>query len=343
MASIGDFPYGHAQQRAFVVGAPRCGTTALSHYLGAHPDVCFSSVKEPHYFSQHDLTELRGEELRRLVDSDYLARFFGHCRDPGRLFAEGSVTYLYAAERMEPILRLWPDAKFVIALRNPLEMVPSLHQRLLYNGDETEADFARAWRLVEERRQGRRVPRTCADARWLDYREVGLLGKHVERFLAAVGEERCFIAVYDDFAADPSAQYRRLLEFLGLADDGRTDFSEKRARQGFKIGWLQRLLKRPPRLAMRVLASDQYRQRFEKVPRRGPGEGNRNGSGAIRAMRKRLLRWNRAPAPPVRIPDAVLREMEEAFREDNALLSRVINRDLSHWIDGGAATLVRAA
>ena len=32
----------------FVVGAPRCGTTAFTAALRAHPGICFSAPKEPH-------------------------------------------------------------------------------------------------------------------------------------------------------------------------------------------------------------------------------------------------------------------------------------------------------
>ena len=63
------------------------------------------------------------------------------------MLVEGSTTYLYAAEQLEPILRLWPDARFIIALRDPMEMIPSLHQRLFFQGDESVRDFDRAWRL----------------------------------------------------------------------------------------------------------------------------------------------------------------------------------------------------
>ncbi|NJO14781.1 MAG: sulfotransferase [Thioploca sp.] len=35
----------------FIVGAPKCGTTALSEYLSSHPNVFMSYPKEPHYFS----------------------------------------------------------------------------------------------------------------------------------------------------------------------------------------------------------------------------------------------------------------------------------------------------
>lgn len=34
----------------FIIGAPKCGTTSLAHYLGEHPDIFMSYPKEPFYF-----------------------------------------------------------------------------------------------------------------------------------------------------------------------------------------------------------------------------------------------------------------------------------------------------
>ena len=198
---------------AFIVGAPRCGTTALSEYLREHPDVCFSTPKEPHFFLRYDL---RGEEigeLRQRVRDKYLDLYFPE-REGSSLFAEGSVSYFYAPDQLEPILKLWPRAKFIICLRNPLQMVPSLHQRLFYNGDETERQFDRAWSLVPERREGRAIPRSCIEPRFLDYWEAGQLGKHLERFLDTVGAERCHVSVFDDFKNDPAASIAACLSFL---------------------------------------------------------------------------------------------------------------------------------
>ena len=317
---------------AFVVGAPRSGTTSLSGYLRNHPEVCFSLVKEPHYFSANDLTGLSDDQLRRTVEAEYLARYFPHCSRPDSLLMEGSVSYLYTADRIGAILRIWPDVKFIIAVRDPMELLPSLHQRLLYLGDETVVDFARAWALVPERKAGRSIPRTCVEPTWLDYEEIGRLGKNVERFFAAVGRERCFVAVYDDFAADPGGVYRRLLDFLGLPDDGRRDFVPHRARQGYKIGWLQRLLKRPPKATRAILAGEKYRQRVKPLD----GEKARDSAltKAILAGRKRLLRWNKAPAPPVHLSADLRREIRETLADDVALLSRLSERDLSHWLGG---------
>ena len=119
-------------------------------------------------------------------------------------------------ERMKPILRLWPKAKFVIALRDPLSMLPSLHARLLVTGDETIRDFPAAWAKIGERAAGRSIPKGAVDPRWLRYDWAGELGYNVQRFLETVGRERCHIVLFDDLARDPEGTYRRLCDFLGV-------------------------------------------------------------------------------------------------------------------------------
>ena len=321
---------------AFIVGAPRSGTTSLARYLEAHPDVCFSYVKEPHFFAQYDLRGLPNDLLRRRVEEDYLRRYFSHRPREGRMIAEGSVSYLFAARQMEPVLRLWPEARFIICLRDPLEMLPSLHQRLVFNGDETVDDFAQAWALMPERAQGRFVPRTCFDPRSLQYAELGRLGTHVERFFAAVGRERCHVVLLEDFAADPGACYRSLLGFLGLPEDGRIDFPVHRSRQGYRNGWLQRLLKRPPTRVRSVLGGEKLSQRFKPLNGHA-GESNRMLK-AVFAARARLLKWNEAPPPPLRVPHSLRREISETLAPEIALLARLIDRDLGHWLGGRTRT-----
>lgn len=35
----------------FIVGAPKCGTTAWATYLSNHPDIFVPKAKEPHFFT----------------------------------------------------------------------------------------------------------------------------------------------------------------------------------------------------------------------------------------------------------------------------------------------------
>lgn len=314
---------------AFIVGAPRCGTTTLASFLQQHPDVCFSAVKEPHFFTQHDFSSCEEAKLRHVVDEEYLQRFFGHCDGTERLHAEGSVTYLYAPESMAPILRLWPDARFVIALRDPLSMLPSLHARLLVTGDESIREFPKAWAKVGDRAQGKSIPRSAVDPRWLRYDEAGRLGSRVEAFLAAVGRQRCHIVLFDDLQADPEGTYHELCRFLGLKPWEETKFSAQRVNKAIRIGWLQRFLKRPPRPVRTVLAGEKFRQREKRLDAK---EGK--AIAAIFRFRKRLLEWNKVPATREPLDPLVRRQIIERLRNDVILLSRVIGRDLSHWLGG---------
>lgn len=314
---------------AFIVGAPRCGTTTLASFLQQHPDVCFSAVKEPHFFSRDEVAALSGNELHKAIEDEYWQRFFGHCEGDPKLYAEGSVTYLYVPERMKPILERWPEARFVIALRDPLSMLPSLHARLLVTGDETIRDFPTAWAKIGERAQGKSLPKRAADPRWLRYDWAGQLGQNVERFLATVGRERCHIILFDDLTADPQSTYRELCKFLGIEPWAGTDFAPQRINKTIRIGWLQRLLKRPPKPIRTALAGEQFHKREKKV-----GARESRSLAAIFRIRKRLLEWNKVPAKRRPLEPQVRDRIIERLRDDVILLSRVIDRDLSHWLGG---------
>ncbi|MEA3078800.1 MAG: hypothetical protein QOF05_208, partial [Sphingomonadales bacterium] len=209
-----------------------------------------------------------------------------------------------------------------------LELVPSLHQRLFYNGDENQRQFDRAWDLTPERRAGRKIPRSCLEPRFLDYWESGFLGKHLERFFSLVDRERCHVTVFDDFKADPGREYRRVLEFLELEDDGQTNFDRHAESKDSRIAWIHRLMKRPPR-ALLWLFDGEDREVIEA------------GAGTpgpllekVMAIRTRIIHWNRImPAAKPQVSDRVRDEMRAMYRDDVALLSRLLGRDLTQWMD----------
>lgn len=312
---------------AFIVGAPRCGTTTISALLRRHPRVTFSAVKEPHFFSLNDLRGLADEPLRATVEDEYLGRFFD---DGGAIGADGSVSYLYTPEQLEPILRLWPDSRFIISVRDPMTMLPSLHERLIYLGDETLQDFNDAWAAVPERAAGRSIPRSCVDPRWLRYDEAGRLGTYVERLFKTVSRERCLVVVFDDLVADPQRECARVLDFLGLDPFGPLDVPVERMGHAVRFPWLQRLLKRPPQALRRYFAGAHFRHRVAKDPR---ADASLNGGiETVMSLRKRLLRWNRVRAPQRTIPIAVQHEIRAKLREEIDRLGSLIGRDLSHWL-----------
>lgn len=318
---------------AFVVGAPRCGTTAIARFLAKHPEIAFSAVKEPHFFSQHDLRGLSAADLERTVEEEYLGRFFGGITEQDRIGGDGSVSYLYTPEQMEAILRLWPESRFIVAVRDPLAMLPSLHRRLIYIGDETLRNFQDAWAATPERAAGRRIPRSCIEPRWLRYDEAGRLATYVERLFATVGRERCMVVVFDDLVADPAGQGVQILDFLGLDSTVAIELKPARSSSSVRSPWLQRLLKRPPKRLRTLLAGKHYQSRMAETPKT-------DGAAieAVMTFRKRLIAWNRIPASSPSVPLHVQEDIRARLRDEVDRLGELIGRDLSHWLQPGTGS-----
>ncbi len=299
----------------FIVGAPRCGTSAMAKYLKHHPSICFSSPKETNFFVTV------GKKASPAVERAQFLRafFFEPDAGPATLFGEGSVSTLYSAEALTRILACFPHARFIVMLRNPVELLRSYHARLIYMRQETELDFECAWNLQDERAAGRHVPRSCFEPRLLQYREVGRLGHYTAQLFALAGRERCLPILFEDFTADTPGVYRQTLEFLGLPDDGRTEFSRRNQQRQFKsmfwqdlyggtlLGPIGRLLAKRPRHLATL-------------------------SRMTRPLRKSLKRSNAVDVtlPPL---DPALRDrLRDHFAEDVVRLSELLGRDLSHWL-----------
>ena len=272
------------------------------------------------------------------MEREYLQRFYR--RESGATVgADASVTYLYTPEQLEPILRLWPNSRFVVSLRDPLTMLPSLHQRLVYLGDETIRDFPEAWAAASDRAAGRRIPPRCADPRWLRYDEAARFGSYLQRLYAVVGKERCLVLTLDDFVADTRGQYHRLMDFIGLAPVPGTNFRPHRSSYAVRFHSLQRLLKRPPGRIRDYLAGQHFRQRIADVD----DAKEESAHQMIWSLRKRLLRWNRVRRPPEPVPLDVQRQIEDHYQGEIEQLSGLLGRDLSHWLRPGSDSRALAA
>ena len=305
----------------FLAGAPRCGTTSISKYLARHPEICFSRPKELFYF--HQVTD---ESLARIRE-DYLQRYFSHC-DPQRhrVLGEGSVHYLYDREAIRRILSIQPGARFIVAVRNPIDMLRSYHYRLLYLLEEDQEDFLTAWDLQQERAQGRHVPKRCTDVRALLYREIASFGKHIERLQELAGTEQCHVVVNEDLKEHPQEVYRDLFRFVGVSDDiaaisGETEvgnFPRRLRSKTYRWRWLQVLLYKRPTKARGAVERSRVRHRSRPA--------------ALSRLRKRLLRFNRIKQdPPAFTPEtrALLRETLDA---DIRKLGQLLGRNFDHWV-----------
>ncbi len=224
----------------FIVGAPKCGTTAWASYLQPHPGVFFSHRKEPHYFSE-DFPRFRWARSEEI----YLGLFENAADFPVR--GEASIMYLYSQAAAERIAAFNGQAKVLIFLRGQETFLPSYHHQLLYNHDETDADFARVWALSGARAD---IPPGCREPKFLDYKAVGAFEGQVARYLETFGPDRVRVLRFEDWIGDPRPAYRAVLDFLGLPDDGRTEFAAVNTAKHHRFAALSSLTQRPPGWAL---------------------------------------------------------------------------------------------
>lgn len=294
----------------YLIGAPKAGTTSLAYWLGAHPDVYWSVPKEPYYWAA-DYPRQRvhhGFGTR----TAYEALFASPEAGSARVRAEGSTTYLYSAVAVPAILEEVPTARFLVCLRNPVDLVVSFHRTQLVALNETEHDFATAWR----RSVAGRLPDTVPlEGKLVDYPRVGRLGAAVHRLLAVVPRGQVHVVVLDDLALDPQPVFRQVLDFCGLDGDFAPDFGVANpSNKIYRSAGFHRLTHRPP--AALAPAMTQFRQwsRTTRIP------------GAHR-LKDTMYR----PAPPPSVPAEVRREVADFFRSDVELLGSLVGRDLSAW------------
>jgi hypothetical protein len=287
----------------FIIGAPKCGTTALCGYLSGHSDICFSEPKEAKYFH----TDFNISHRYALTESEYHSCFkLGY--GTAKVLAEGTVWYLYSTEAIKNILKYNKDAKFVVMIRNPVDLAYSLHSQLLYGGDESVSDFKKAWGLQKARKNKKLIPKGCRDAKSLQYGDVAKLGGQVQRLLKYVNRKNIVFVVFDDFIANPQQSYRKILEFTNLEFDGRESFEKINENRSLRTGPLPQIM---------------YLAKFFK---------NKLGISKSIGIWKFLQPVISKKSKRDPITESFRSELNDYFRDDVVLLSKLVGRDLTEWL-----------
>ena len=285
----------------FIVGAPRSGTTALYEYLREHPQVFMPYRKEPMYF---------GSDLFRrqpILDEAGYMRLFGPAGQ--RLAGEASVWYLFSEHAPAEISAFNPEARIIIMLRDPVEMLYSVHSLLVANAQEDLTEFADALAAEADRAAGRRLPAGTRWPRRLQYRWLGRYPVHVRRYLEQFGAERVKVIIFDDFRASPGDVFADVLSFLGLQPGFHPDFRVVNANRSMGSMRLQRFI------------ND---ERVQSTMGHLPGR-------MYHVLMRGLTRLNvrRQPRPP--LDPAVAAALRADLADSVTELEELLGRDLSRW------------
>jgi hypothetical protein len=209
----------------FVVGHPKCGTTALYSALGRHPQIYMPVLKEPRFFA----SELRDSPARRPTgDPQTFEQYLALYEDaaPGQRAGDASPQYLWSRTAASLIAEAQPTARIVAILREPASFLRSLHLQFVQSYNETEKDLRKALSLEQERRQGKRIPAQALRPQMLVYSEHVRYVEQLRRYHAVFGPEQVLVLVYDDFRRDNEGTIRAVLRFLGVDDAAEIAVSE---------------------------------------------------------------------------------------------------------------------
>jgi hypothetical protein len=207
----------------FIVGHPKCGTTAMYMMLRGHPQIFMPDNKEPRYFASdlrsRYLTErTQGQELPPLHTLEGYLELFAAAR-PDQRAGEASATYLISRAAASAIAQVQPDARAIAILREPASFLRTFHLQMISSNVENERDFARALALEEQRRRGEQVPAGAHRPEMLLYSDHVRYVDQLRRYHDALSREQVLVLVFEEFKRDNQGTLARVLRFLDV-DDG---------------------------------------------------------------------------------------------------------------------------
>ena len=108
----------------FIIGAQKCGTTAVHKLLSSHPEISLPSIKETHYFSSTRLYE-KGTDW-----------YYSHFDFDKKTLCEVDPSYLFVPESCDRIRGIAPDSKFIVIFRKPIDRALSQYLMSSHRGYE---------------------------------------------------------------------------------------------------------------------------------------------------------------------------------------------------------------
>lgn len=273
-----------------------------------------SKPKEPHHFCPDLDIRLRPYADRR----KYLELFHG--AGDSQQAGEASVLYLYSKTAPHEIQEFSPSARIIIMLRDPVEMVCSLHTHNFLLGYEDLPDLEQALAAEAERRLGRRLSSTCNVPAALQYSALGKYAEHVRRYQEVFGRDRVRCILFDDLKNDPERTYRETLAFLGLEPAGLPEFKAHNERQRWRNQRVGRAMATTFVLVHHLCA---------RLPTRIFRKSVLSTLGILFYF---ATKTNLTKARPSPISAELRDALRQVFREDVEQLAGLLGRDLSSWL-----------
>ncbi len=298
-----------------LAGYPRCGSTSLYQYLFFHPQILLSTPKEPRFFIYYGLTEeemtFESEVIKQtsVLDVDKYSKMFK--KGKKKVCGELTVTYMkYHEKVIRNINKVYPEGKkpkILIALRNPIEASYSFYNYLYMGGRLDEPDFL-AWIKQAKKDKDANNSEVGKFASFFDTYDYPTHLKNVLKEFDDV-----YIYLLDDMKSDPGRIMGEIFDFLGVKRIMPDDLGKVYNRAG--------KVKRDKRSWIVSAESNIFKNAVARIIPEATG-------------RKWFLKIRESHFVPAKMNEAEKAFLKENFRTVIEETATILNRDLSHWLNG---------
>jgi hypothetical protein len=286
-----------------IVGAPKCGTTALHSYLSQHPEINMSP-KEIHYF---------GKDLNYKFSRPSLEKYQSYFKKTG-INGDGSVWYFYSDSIYKELKDLGISPKIIVLLRNPVEVIYSLHSQNIMDANENISDFETALSLEKSRKTGNNLPPNVDPPRTVYYKNTADFYPRMQLLQENIHSENIFVGLQEDLKMDTKKFLEKIESFLGLSHFENFQIEPVNENHIVKNKVFHQHIKKP--------------SSFEKSLIRTliPFKGIRSWL-IHKVYNSNIIKTKRAD-----LSEKTKADLKSYFHSNTKKLNEIISPDISHWL-----------
>ena len=289
-----------------IVGVARCGTTSLYYYLKQHPQIGFSKIKEPKYFSSIHLNIPHNGPGDNTVDAKIITEEFKYYELFNglvnfKVIGEASSDYFfYHKYTIQAIKEKLGDVKIIVCLRNPIERAYSAYNNLVRDGREY---------LTFDQAIDQEEIRISDNWDWMwAYKYGGLYAEGLADFIANFSQVKVIFT--EELYKNPIKELESIFDFLDVDRCTSINVETKYSHSGKPKNWLIKLFTN-----RNNKISYWLREFFlKKIPRK-----------YLEKAASKMFHKDK-------IDSETRKKLHYFFKSDISKLEKLVNKNLKHWI-----------
>lgn len=293
-----------------IIGSTKCASSSLHNYLGQHPEVYTSKIKETGFFS--------------LLYSKGIVFYSSFFKEAGnkKIIGEATPTYCFLPYVAPRIKAHFPDMKLILCLRNPLERAYSSWLMKTGLGTETlpfNESMEISKKMVDYTRKMLAGP--DGERYWVDnnnnhsgkdelrprsYILGGRYAEMIDTYYKHFDPAQIKIIFFEDLKKDIDGKLAEIFSFIGA--DPKFIVPDKESVNFY-------FDRKATKTVVNILGQKSGRALMDLVPK------------SIKDIIKK--RMKRVEPPKLSMEDRL--KYWDCFKDDVAALEKMLGKDLSHW------------